>query len=36
MDRERAKVFKCDRCPEREIPACIEACPNRALILEEV
>jgi carbon-monoxide dehydrogenase iron sulfur subunit len=36
MDRERAKVFKCDRCPERAVPACVEACPNRALVLEEV
>ncbi len=26
---------KCDLCPDKEIPACVEACPNRALIYEE-
>lgn len=26
---------KCDLCPEREIPACVEVCPNRALVFEE-
>lgn len=36
MDRERAVVFKCDLCPEREPPACVEACPNRALVLVEI
>jgi len=25
---------KCDLCPDREIPACVAACPNRALIFE--
>lgn len=25
---------KCDFCPGRERPACVEACPNRALTLE--
>ncbi len=25
-------VAKCDRCPEREIPACVEACPTHALL----
>lgn len=26
---------KCDLCSERKIPACVENCPNRALIFEE-
>lgn len=26
---------KCDLCPERRVPACVEACPNRALAWEE-
>ncbi|MBF0274414.1 MAG: 4Fe-4S dicluster domain-containing protein [Nitrospinae bacterium] len=26
---------KCDLCPDREKPACVEACPNRALVFEE-
>ncbi|MEK6590709.1 MAG: 4Fe-4S dicluster domain-containing protein [Nitrospinota bacterium] len=26
---------KCDLCPDRSIPACVEACPNRALVYEE-
>ena len=26
---------KCDLCPGRTIPACVEICPNRALIFEE-
>ncbi|WP_027722440.1 4Fe-4S dicluster domain-containing protein [Maridesulfovibrio zosterae] len=30
------KIIKCDRCEERvEGPACVEACPNRALKYEE-
>lgn len=26
---------KCDLCPDRTIPACVEICPNRALVFEE-
>jgi carbon-monoxide dehydrogenase iron sulfur subunit len=26
---------KCDHCIDRETPACVEACPNKALIYEE-
>ena len=26
---------KCDLCPDRSIPACVEACPNKALVHEE-
>jgi len=29
------KVMKCDLCPDRETPACVNACPNRALVYEE-
>jgi carbon-monoxide dehydrogenase iron sulfur subunit len=29
-------IAKCDLCPDREIPACVENCPNEALVLEEV
>ena len=35
MDPERSVVEKCDLCPDRERPACVDACPNRALILVE-
>ncbi|MFZ1977528.1 MAG: 4Fe-4S dicluster domain-containing protein [Bacteroidota bacterium] len=26
------RAIKCDHCPGREIPACIEACPTHALV----
>ncbi len=29
------KVMKCDLCPDRDTPACVAACPNRALVYEE-
>lgn len=29
----RGMVLKCDLCPDREIPACVENCPNEALVL---
>ncbi len=39
MHKERGKngntSNKCDLCPDREIPACVEICPNRALVYEE-
>ncbi len=28
-------AVKCDLCPGREIPACVEYCPNEALVLRE-
>jgi carbon-monoxide dehydrogenase iron sulfur subunit len=34
-ESERKVMSKCDLCPDREIPACVEACPNRALVFEE-
>lgn len=36
---EEKRALKCDGCPERDIPACVEACPVKALLfleLEEV
>ncbi|MFH0808870.1 MAG: 4Fe-4S dicluster domain-containing protein [Pseudomonadota bacterium] len=34
-DAGRMKIIKCDLCPGRETPACVSACPNRALVYEE-
>jgi len=34
-DLERRKIAKCDLCPDRETPACVEMCPNEALVYEE-
>ena len=31
----RKKANKCDLCPDRETPACVAACPNRALVFKE-
>jgi carbon-monoxide dehydrogenase iron sulfur subunit len=25
------KAMKCDQCPDLEIPACVKACPTKAL-----
>lgn len=30
-----AQALKCDFCPEREAPACVEACPNEVLEVED-
>jgi anaerobic carbon-monoxide dehydrogenase iron sulfur subunit len=32
---KKKKANKCDRCPDRETPACVSACPNRALVFRE-
>lgn len=29
-------ALKCDRCKGKEVPACVDACPNQALRFEEV
>ncbi len=29
------KVSKCDLCNGRTMPACVQACPNRAIVYEE-
>lgn len=33
-DKHKASS-KCDLCPGRNIPACVEICPNRALFFED-
>lgn len=33
---ELAKAVKCDLCPDREMPACVEACPTDALVFADV
>lgn len=33
--RGRRVATKCDLCPDRDIPACVLACPNEALVYEE-
>ncbi len=33
---EAHKAFRCDRCPQRDVPACVEACPTRALVYQSV
>jgi anaerobic carbon-monoxide dehydrogenase iron sulfur subunit len=35
MDEAAHKSAKCDLCPDRSTPACVEACPNGALIVVE-
>ena len=35
-EEDRKMALKCDRCPELERPACVEACPTRALTFTEV
>ena len=34
-DGEKVQMAKCDLCGDRDIPACVEACPNGALVFEE-
>ncbi|AKB22356.1 CO dehydrogenase iron-sulfur protein CooF [Methanosarcina sp. WH1] len=34
--KEARVAVKCDLCPGREIPACVEACPTNALVFLEV
>lgn len=33
--KERRVATKCDHCPDRDIPVCVAACPNEALVYEE-
>lgn len=33
--RGRRVATKCDLCPDRDIPVCVSACPNEALVYEE-
>jgi carbon-monoxide dehydrogenase iron sulfur subunit len=32
---ERRIAVKCDRCPDLEVPACVAACPTKALVYAE-
>jgi len=34
-DTRSKRASKCDLCPDRERPACVDACPNRALVFEK-
>lgn len=34
-EKERKVAVKCDLCPDREIPACVAACPTQALVYRE-
>lgn len=34
--RETQRAYRCDRCPDREVPACVDACPTRALVYRTV
>jgi carbon-monoxide dehydrogenase iron sulfur subunit len=29
---EELKAYRCDRCPDLDIPACVSACPSKALV----
>lgn len=33
---EEHKAYRCDRCPELATPACVDACPTRALVYQTV
>lgn len=36
QNNSERRIVKCDRCPEREIPACVTACPSGALSYREI
>jgi len=33
---ETHQAYRCDRCPDREMPACVSACPTGALVYQTV
>lgn len=35
-DASTNKAYRCDRCPDREIPACVWSCPTNALVYDTV
>ena len=32
---EQRVATKCDRCPDRDVPACVSSCPTKALVYAE-
>ena len=35
-DKNLAKAYRCDRCPDLEVPACVSSCPTNALVYDTV
>lgn len=33
---EEQRAYRCDRCPDREQPSCVQACPTKALVFSTV
>ncbi len=33
---EDQKAYKCDNCPDRNVPACVNSCPTKALVYRSV
>jgi len=33
---QEQKAYRCDRCPDRDLPACVGACPTKALVYQSV
>jgi len=33
---ETNRSYRCDRCPDRETPACVDSCPTKALVYRTV
>ena len=33
---ETRKAYRCDRCPDLQVPACVDACPTQALVYRTV
>lgn len=33
---EEHKAYRCDRCQDHDLPACVGACPNKALVYQSV
>ena len=31
---QQRKAYRCDRCPDLELPACVSACPTNALVYQ--
>jgi carbon-monoxide dehydrogenase iron sulfur subunit len=34
--KETKVAVKCDRCPDLDVPACVHACPTKALVYADV